>query len=722
MQSKWSLLPAFLRVRGLVRQHIDSYDWFVGRELSAIVSANSKVTCDADPHFFLRYLDIRVGTPLAEDIVDLTVTPITPQECRLRDMTYAAPIVVDVEYTKGRTLLRRHNVVIGRMPIMLRSTHCVLEGKGAAELAQLRECPYDPGGYFIVKGVEKVILIQEQLTKNRIITERDTKDQLACTVTSSTHERKSKTTVVSKMGAGSSQPRLYLHHSSFTEDLPIVIVLRALGLSSDQEVIHVVGSEHAGVLAASLQECHELSVRTERQALHYIGGRLKEASSQMGAGRGRSAYSGGGASGGQYKKAKVDLARDALAGMVINHVPVIHYNFQGKALYLALMVRRLCIAIADPSTLDDKDYYGNKRLELAGQLLSLLFEDLFKRFNVELRKAAEAVLSKPNRASAFDVLKAIRQDTITNGLIHAISTGNWNVKRFRMERAGVTQVLSRLSFISALGMMTRITSQFEKTRKVSGPRSLQASQWGMLCPSDTPEGESCGLVKNLALLTHVTSDEEETPVSRVCFSLGVEDLELLSGEGWYERHRYLVLVNGKLLGVHRHPRCFAHKFRALRRMGQLPTFVSIHCNDTHRTVYVATDGGRVSRPVLIVQKGRPLLTAAHLAQLNRGVRTFDDFLTDGLLEYLDVNEENNALIALTEKDVTRHTTHLEIDPMTILGVVAGLIPYPHHNQSPRNTYQVHTCPRTPALDPLHARTFLLHRSSTALSPMTLSLR
>jgi DNA-directed RNA polymerase III subunit RPC2 len=175
---------------------------------------------------------------------------------------------------------------------------------------------------------------------------------------------------------------------------------------------------------------------------------------------------------------------------------------------------------------DDRDFYGNKRIELAGSLLALLFEDLFKRFNTELKRIADSHLPK-NMAAPLDIVKHMRQDLVTNGLTNALSTGNWSIKRFKMERQGVTQVLSRLSYISVLGMMTRINSTFEKTRKVSGPRSLQPSQWGIICPADTPEGESCGLVKNLALISHITTDSDEAPVLRLLYNTGVEDVRPL---------------------------------------------------------------------------------------------------------------------------------------------------------------------------------------------------
>ena len=325
----------------------------------------------------------------------------------------------------------------------------------------------------------------------------------------------------------------------------------------------------------------------------------------------------------------------------------------------------------------------------AGQLLSLLFEDSFKTWNSELKKRMDKVLEKKARAGPMDLYQIVQQsgDFITNAFVRSISTGNWSLKRFHVERAGVTHVLSRLSFIAALGMMTRITSQFEKTRKVSGPRALQPSQWGMLCTSVTPEGEACGLVKNLALMTHITTDFPEMGLIKLAFTLGVEDITMFTGAEMYDRHVHLVQVNGSLIGVTRRAAKFVREFRKLRRAGRTSEFVSIFINHHHRTIYIACDGGRICRPMIIVEKGQSRVTAAHMKLLKQGKVTFDHFLRSGLVEYLDVNEENDSYIACYEREITAETTHLEIEPFTILGAVAGLIPYPHHNQSPRNTYQ-----------------------------------
>jgi len=367
-------------------------------------------------------------------------------------------------------------------------------------------------------------------------------------------------------------------------------------------------------------------------------------------------------------------------------VTVSNYDFKMKAVYMALMIRKIIEAQNDDKCIDDRDYYGNKRLELAGSLLSLLFEDLFKRLNWELKQIADRNIPRV-KAAQFDIVKHMRCDLITMGLENAISTGNWTIKRFRMERQGVTQVLSRLSYISALGMMTRVNSQFEKTRKVSGPRSLQPSQWGMLCPSDTPEGESCGLVKNLALMTHITTESNDRPVIRMAFNMGVEDIRLLSGEELSNKKVYTVFLNGNILGVIKNYARLVRLFRMARRNGFVDGFVSIYTHMKSRCVYISADGGRLCRPYIIVEKGEPRVTKKHITKLLNGKLEFNDFLAKGLVEYLDVNEENDSLIAIYESDITGDTTHLEIEPFTLLGVCAGLIPYPHHNQSPRNTYQ-----------------------------------
>ncbi|WWC88953.1 uncharacterized protein L201_003868 [Kwoniella dendrophila CBS 6074] len=674
VEDKWELLPAFLKVKGLVKQHLDSFNYFVNVDIKAILAANSRVVSDINPYYYIRYLDIRVGKPSRHDS-NQVANLLTPMECRLTDSTYSAPIFVDIEYQGEDKKNRQRGVQIGMLPVMLRSDLCHLKNKNEIQLAGMGECPMDPGGYFVVKGTEKVILVQEQLSKNRIIVMRDPKkDETTAEVTSSTHDRVVKTYVTTK------NKRLYLRHNSFKEYIPIVIALKAMGITSDKEILQLIcGSDerYQEAFGVSLEEAAREKTFTRRQALEWIGARVSPNQAKDDSG-----------SYGQ-KLSPTDIAQQALAAMVLGHVPVRNMNFRPKCIYLATMSRRVISAMIDEHMVDDRDYVGNKRLELAGQLLSLLFEDSFKTFNSELKKRMDKILEKKSRAGPFDAGSLIRQggDPITSAFVRSISTGNWSLKRFHVERAGVTHVLSRLSFIAALGMMTRISSQFEKTRKVSGPRALQPSQWGMLCPSDTPEGEACGLVKNLALMTHITTDVPEEPLLKMAFLLGVEDISLLTGNELYRPGVHLVQVNGTLIGVTHLAKRFVRTFRKLRRAGRTSEFVSIYINHHHRTIYIASDGGRICRPMIIVEKGRPRVTSQHMKLLKEGKVTFDHFLRSGLVEYLDVNEENDSFIACYESEIIQETTHLEIEPFTILGAVAGLIPYPHHNQSPRNTYQ-----------------------------------
>uniref|UniRef100_A0A0E0D1W6 DNA-directed RNA polymerase subunit beta n=1 Tax=Oryza meridionalis TaxID=40149 RepID=A0A0E0D1W6_9ORYZ len=541
---KFALLPAFLKVRGLVKEHIDSFNYFITKGIRNIVKANNRIEARNNPSIFLRYNSVRVGVPSVQ--VQYIAEKITPHFCRLSDRTYSAPVLADIEYTVGKQyeLKRKPNFIIGYLPIMLRSHACVLNGKDEAELARYGECPLDPGGYFIVKGTEKVILIQEQLSKNRIIIDTDSKGRVIASVTSSTHEIKSKTVIFME------KEKIYLQLNQFTKPIPIIVVMKAMGMESDQEVAQMVGRDprYGDLLYPSIQECAFERIYTQKLALQYMDDKVM--------------YPGAG-------NQKEGRSKSILRDVFVAHVPVESGNFRPKCIYTAVMLRRMMDAILNADTFDDKDYVGNKRLELSGQLISLLFEDLFKTMNsnaVELmNKTSEKIHSSP-----LDLSLHIKENIITHGLERAISTGNWDIKRFRMHRKGVSQVLSRLSYMASLGYMTRITPQFEKTRKTSGPRALQPSQ---------------------------------------CYSLGVEDLSLLSGEEIHASGSFLVMFNGLILGKHRQPQRFANAMRKLRRSGIVGEFVSIFVNEKQD-----------------------------------GIRSFDDFLRDGLIEYLDVNEENNALL------------------------------------------------------------------------------
>ncbi|KRZ05310.1 DNA-directed RNA polymerase III subunit RPC2 [Trichinella zimbabwensis] len=667
LEQKWTIIPHYLRTKGLINQHIDSFDYFINSEIKEIVKANDMVRCTADPSFYIKYIDIRVGFPKAEE-ADCLKTSVTPHECRLRDITYAAPIFVDIEYTRGKEKVLRKNFQIGRMPIMLRSSRCVLKGKSEKELIKMNECPLDPGGYFIIRGTERVVLIQEQMSKNRMLVAMDKADEISCGVLTMTHVSRGKTYVVYKKDI------FFMRNNRLVEDISMAIVFRAMGILSEREMLHLVSGEQDSCLIFlnTLQDLHKREIFTQKDALIFVGNRIK----------GNPFFTSKNSS----TVNKDELALSFLADVVCAHVPSNVGNMKLKAIYMGLMIQRIIQVMLGKAAVDDPDYYGNKRLELAGSMLALLFEDLFKRFNQEISLLTDRTIQRL-RTALFDFVKHAPKDLITNGLFNAIATGNWVIRRYRMDRHGVTQILSRMSYIAMLGMMTRINSQFEHTRKMGGPRSLQPSQWGMLCPADTPEGEPCGLIKSLALLSHITTDSEELPVKKAFCNLGVEDVNYLSTEVLLHPSTSFVFLNGVLFGITRDVVQLYNSLRYMRRHGFLNKFVNLFLNEEQRTLYVSCDGGRICRPYIIVENGKSLLQNHHLRELASGKRDLEDFFKDGLIEYLDVSEEESALIAVYDSEITEKTTHLEIEPFALFGVCAGLIPYPNHNQSPRNTYQ-----------------------------------
>lgn len=489
------------------------------------------------------------------------------------------------------------DVVIGRMPIMLGSNHCYLANMDPKSLASIRECEYDPRGYFIINGTEKVVLIQEQMSRNRILVEKDSKmDMIVANCASNTLETKSRITVLMKGG------KIFLKSNSFVENIPIIIVFKAMGFVQDQEIIQMIGTEPEVMeeLFLSFHDAVKHRINSQNDALKYLGERVRNPFKDN-----------------RYSKVSViEDARKVLANIILAHIRCKKYDFYPKFIYLGLMVRKMLLGQKDPKLCDDKDYYGNKRIEAAGQMLALLFEDLFKKFNAELKKEIDLTLRRFQRKGInYDVSKLMNTDSITQGLYNSLSSGNWLVKRFKVEKKGVTQVLSRLSYVGALGMMTRLESHIEKSRKVSGPRALQPSHWGILCPSDTPDGENCGLVKALALLTHISNEFEELPIYNLCLNLGMQEIALFSGLEIQNKTSFIVFLNGQILGLHSSPRMLVDSFKLYRRTGRIGEFVSINLDSKSKTINISSDYGRLLRPYIIIEKGVPLLRQSHLNAL-----------------------------------------------------------------------------------------------------------
>lgn len=657
VEDRWALVEAFVKEHGLVRQHLDSYNDFVTNVIQRIVEEQREV---AAGDIKVKFLKVNITEPYAREADGSERkehNPVTPMEARLRNLTYAKSLKLTVKVSAGGIEGPPTEVFIGYFPVMVKSVLCPLSRKSEEELIALGEDPRDPGGYFIINGSERVLVAQEDLATNHVLVDVQggpSPAQYVAKVLSAAAGFRMPT-VVERLRDGT----LHVSFPAVAGRIPLVIMMRALGIETDKEVVKAVSldPEIQQELLPSLEAAS--SILTVEDALDYVGSKMVF---------------------GQPRERRIERACMILDKYFLPHLGNRPEDRIKKAYFLGQMAEKLLELVLGRRGPDDKDHYANKRLRLAGDLLASLFRVAFRNLCRDLQYQLERLR---DRGLGIHVETLVRADVITERLRHALATGNWVGGK-----VGVSQLLDRTNFVSTLSHMRRVVSPLSRSQPHFEARDLHATQWGRMCPNETPEGPNCGLVKNIALMARISVGVSEGDVEVLLYSLGVNPMKKVRAEEKLPTGAK-VFLNGRLIGYHEYPEILVNELRERRRAGKLSFEVNVAHIKTGRIneVYVNCDAGRVCRPLIVVKDGKPLLKPEHIEKLKAGKITWLHLIKSGIIEYLDAAEEENAYIALNPEEITPEHTHLEIIPATILGICASLIPYAEHNQSPRNSYE-----------------------------------
>ena len=761
----WSVISAFFDSKGLASQQLDSFDEFVSNTMQDLVGEHSQLVLDqhappsdeGDPIARRRY-EIKFGTMYlsrpAMTEGDGSTSIMLPQVARLRNLTYSCPLYL--EMTKNVILARERpvegsddegmdpddrrdrgtyldweyespadqeptKVFVGKLPVMLKSKYCVLKDLNEAELYAWDECPYDQGGYFIINGSEKVLIAQERSAANIVqifkkappsptpyVAEIRSAVMKGSRLISSMQIKLFAKGEGSKGGFGQTIKSTLPYVKS---EIPIAIVFRALGVVSDEDILgHVCYDRNDTPMLEMLKPCIEEAfvIQDKEVALDFIGKR--------------------GNSHGVTRDGRIKFARDVMQKELLPHISQSEGTETRKAFFLGYMVHRLLQCALGRREVDDRDHFGKKRLDLAGPLLANLFRMLFNKLTKDVYKYLQKCVES-NRE--FNLTLGVKASTITNGLKYSLATGNWgDQKKAASSKAGVSQVLNRYTFASTLSHLRRTNTPIGRDGKIAKPRQLHNTHWGLVCPAETPEGQACGLVKNLSLMCYITVGSPSEPLVDFMVARGMEILEEYIPSK--SPNATKIFVNGVWVGVHPEPQRLAQTVQEVRKQHSIPPEVSMIRDIRDREFRISSDAGRVCRPLFVVENdvkdqnyGNLRLTKEHIQKLEddnlvdpsldeeeRAKLTFGwkGLVEAGAVEYVDAEEEETIMIVMTPEDLeisrqlragyqmpeetndsikrvkaplnpTAHTwTHCEIHPSMILGVCASIIPFPDHNQ------------------------------------------
>jgi DNA-directed RNA polymerase II subunit RPB2 len=652
------VLSNYFKNSGFVRHQIDSFNNFISDGIERVISKEADIVINkpCGQKYIIKFGQVNIQSPsyIEEERIS---KDLFPSEARIKDLTYESPVFVDITETFEDGDVKEVNVykrvMIAKIPTMLKSNICNLNKCTYKERIKKGECEYDQGGYFIIKGKERVLIAQIRgiYNKSLVIQQKSNdKYKYVAEVRSMSEETGHSALVQAKIGNDNRTIVFSLPY--IKEDIPVGIVFKALGYTEDEDIIKLININSDKINKyIKIITRDSYCVKNQEEALSYIGKysihSIKE------------------------EKQK-DYALQVVETELFPHMGILS-SIKEKVFFLADMINKLLSTHLGLRTCDDRDNYINKRVESAGILCCDLFRTLFKRYIKTTIAQLEKKKYKP------DILSIIsRNNSITTGLKHSFSTGNWGIQKNSYVRTGVSQVLARY-YGAALSHLRRLAIPIGKEGKNTKIRQINPSQIMFICPSETPEGQSTGIVLNLALLTNITTRIDNVLVREI-----LENISLLKKIDDYDgivNNQTNIFLNGIIIGITEDPINFVNIVKSYRRSGLLNKQISVAYDTIDNEIRIFSDEGRLIRPLFTLKNNQLTLNENYS-------RKWNELVHNNYIEYLDNYEVEHSVIAMTSKSLTKyHHDYLEISPSMMLGVMASIIPFPDHSQSPRNCYQ-----------------------------------
>ena len=717
-EAPFQIIESYFRgkyLERLVRHQIESYNHFINFQLQKTIQMFNKVVIhhenDYIPEKNQYFLEIHISfenfkiyPPQIYENNGATKIML-PYEAKLRNFTYASNMTIDlnIQYIVRDTenmetpkiiekTLKKIN--IGKMPIMLKSSICVLTQNKHINHTLLGECKYDCGGYFIIKGSEKTILGQERAAENRIYCfdgKNTTKWNWTAEIKSVPSNKCISPKQIDMMIASKNNGfgnAIYVNIPRIKQPIELFVLFRALGVITDKSICNYILLDIHQEQNTILLNCLTASIidantyLTKETAFQHIVSMVAYTPINMDKEQGM--------------KKKRDFTQDVLDNDLFPHCQTL----EQKKYLLGYMAKKLLQTSLGWLPPDDRDSYLNKRIELTGTLLNNLFRNYFNKMVKEMQKqVGREIVSRSwrttedyeNIINETNIYKIIKSNTIENGITRSLSTGDFSIKQSNSSKVGVAQVLSRLTYLSSLSHLRRINTPVEKSGELIAPRKLHSTTWGFLCPVETPEGQSIGIVKNISYMAHITIPTNSTSLYEYAEPY-IQSLDSVSSsEDLFGKTK--VFINGAWIGITDNPLEFYDFMKEKKYQGIINIYTSIIMDYKLLEIRICNDGGRLTRPVFRVKNGQTIITNDIVKQIENKELSWNDLLTncsisESVIEYIDPDEQNHAMIAMNKTEPMNYKyTHCEIHPSTIFGILASCVPFPEHNQAPRNTYQ-----------------------------------